>query len=190
MESYSDEYYIERVLQGDHSSFATLVERHKDMIFTIANRMLKNREEAEEISQDTFLKAYRSLRKFRKESKFSTWLYRIVYNLCVSQLRKKKQSVDSIDDEGKHIDIEDTQDKMKQLEKQDRKRFIDQAINRLNYDEKTIITLYYQEELSVDEISEVTRLTHSNVKVKLHRARNKLYGELNAILKHEINTLL
>ena len=190
MSSFSDEYYIERVLQGDHSSYATLVERHKDMVFTIAYRMLKSREDAEEISQDTFMKAYQSLRKFRKESKFSTWLYRIVYNLCVSQLRKNKKQINSLDDEEKTIDIEDTHNKMEQLEAKDRSHYISQAIARLNYDEKTIITLYYQDELSVDEISDITQLNHSNVKVKLHRSRLKLYDELSKILKHEINTLL
>lgn len=190
MSSFSDEYYIERVLHGDHSSYATLVERHKDMVFTIAYRILKNREDAEEISQDTFMKAYRSLRKFRKESKFSTWLYRIVYNLCVSQLRKNKKQTDSLDDEDKYLDIEDTHNRMEQLEEQDRKRYIDQAIQLLKSEGKTILTLYYQDELTVDEISDVTQLTHSNVKVRLHRARLRLYDELNRILKHELNTLL
>ncbi len=190
MSSFSDEYYIERVLNGDHSSYATLVERHKDMVFTIANRMLKNREDAEEVAQDAFMKAYRSLRKFRKESKFSTWLYRIVYNLCVSQLRKNKKQIHSLDDEEKNIDIEDTHNKMEQIEEKERTRYINQAIENLNPEEKTIITLYYQDELSVAEISDVTQLTQSNVKVRLHRARLKLYDELNRILKHELNTLL
>lgn len=190
MDSLSDEYYIERVLQGDHSSYATLVERHKDMVFTIANRMLKNREDAEEVAQDTFMKAYRSLRKFRKESKFSTWLYRIVYNLSVSQLRKNKEQISSIDDEEKNIDIEDTHNKMEQLEAADRNHYINHAIANLKHDHKTIITLYYQDELSVDEISRIIQLTHSNVKVKLHRARLKLYEELNRMLKHELNSLL
>ena len=190
MSSFSDEYYIERVIKGDHSSYATLVERHKDMVFTIANRMLKNREEAEEVAQDAFMKAYRSLKKFRKESKFSTWLYRIVYNLCVSQLRKNKTQIQSLDDEEKNIDIEDTHKKMEKLEKKERSKYINRAIDNLNPEEKTIITLYYQDELSVAEISEVTRLTQSNVKVRLHRSRLKLYDELNRILKHELNTLL
>ena len=190
MSSFSDEYYIERVLQGDHSSYATLVERHKDMVFTIAYRMLKSREDAEEISQDAFMKAYRSLGKFRKKSKFSTWLYRIVYNLSVSQLRKNKKQFNSLDDEEKKIDIEDTHNKIESLENQDRNKYVNQAIENLNYDEKTIITLYYQDELSVEEIAGITQLTHSNVKVRLHRARLKLYDELSKILKHEINTLL
>lgn len=190
MNSFSDEYYIERVLQGDHSSYATLVERHKDMVFTIAHRMLKNREEAEEIAQDTFMKAYRSLRKFRKESKFSTWLYRIVYNLSVSQLRKNKEQMSSLDDAENNIDIEDTHNKMEQVEASERSHYVNQAIGNLKHDEKTIITLYYQEELSVNEIAEIVQLTHSNVKVKLHRARLKLYEELHRILKHELNSLL
>ncbi|MFP4622052.1 MAG: RNA polymerase sigma factor [Bacteroidales bacterium] len=190
MDPSSDEYYIERVLQGDHSSYATLVERHKDMVFTLAYRILKSREDAEEISQDAFMKAYRSLKKFRKEAKFSTWLYRIVYNLCVSRLRKNKKQIVSLDDEDKNIDIEDTHSKIEQLENEERNRYVNQAIENLNDDEKTIITLYYQDELSVEEIAEITQLTRSNVKVKLHRSRLKLYEELNKVLKNELNTLL
>ncbi len=185
-----DEYYIDRVLQGDHSSYAILVERHKDMVYTLASRMLKNREEAEEVAQDAFLKAFRSLKRFRKESRFSTWLYRIVYNLCVSHLRKNKKQVQSLDDNNYHVDPEDPHQKMDQLEASDRSRFIRQALERLGYDEQTIITLYYQDDQSIAEIAEVTLLTQANVKVKLYRARQKLHQHLGNILNHEINSLL
>ncbi|MFO7909343.1 MAG: sigma-70 family RNA polymerase sigma factor, partial [Halomonas sp.] len=113
MQVLTDENYIERVLKGDKSSFAIIMERHKNMVFTIANRMLRNREEAEEITQDAFLKAYRSLKKFKKQAKFSTWLYKIVYNQCISELRKKKRMSYSIDDEeNSNFEIEDTYNKV------------------------------------------------------------------------------
>jgi len=188
--NHSDEYYIDRVLQGDHSAYAMLVERHKDMVFTLACRMLKNREEAEEVAQDAFLKAYSSLRKFRKDSRFSTWVYRIVYNLSVSHLRKNRKQMHSLDDEAHHLDLEDTHQRMDNLEKGDRKKYIQQALFQLSYDEQTIMTLYYQDDLAVDEIADITQMSQSNVKVKLHRARKRLHDHLGQILQHEINSLL
>jgi RNA polymerase sigma-70 factor (ECF subfamily) len=190
MASQTDEYYIERVLQGDHSSYALLVERHKDMVFTLAYRMLKNREEAEEIAQDAFLKAYSSLKNFRRKSKFSTWIYRIVYNLAVSHLRKNKKQVQSLDDQEHPLNLEDASEKMDSLEAGDRQKFVQQALSKLSHDEQTIMTLYYQDDLPVGEIAEITQMTQSNVKVKLHRARKRLHDHLGHILKHEINSLL
>jgi RNA polymerase sigma-70 factor (ECF subfamily) len=190
MQSFTDEHYIERVLNGDKSSYAILLERHKNMVFTIANRMLKNREEAEEVAQDTFLKAYRSLKKFKKQSKFSTWLYKIVYNQCISELRKKKQVVYSVDDEQYNFDIEDTYNKVDQLEESDKKDYIEKAVKQLSEEDKMIVTLYYQQELPTEEVAEIMNLSVSNVKVKLYRARKKLYESLHRLLKNEIGTLL
>ena len=191
MSYHADEHYIERVLNGDQSSYAILVERHKDMIYTIALRMLKNHEEAEEIAQDTFLKAYKSLKNFKFKSKFSTWLYKIVYNLCISQLRKKKTQMFSIDDdETPHFEISETTYRVDSLEQNDRKKYIEKAINQLNEDEQTIILLYYHEELATEEIAKITDLSVSNIKVKLFRARKKLYEHLNQLLKGETKNIL
>lgn len=190
MNRTKDEYYIQRILQGDHSSYAMLVERHKDMVYTLAFRMLKNREEAEEIAQDAFLKAYSSLKKFRRDSRFSTWLYRIVYNLCVSRLRKSKKQVHSLDEPDRQPELQDTSYRMDSMEEADRQKFIRQALTNLAYDEQTVLTLYYQDDLPVAEIAEITQMTPSNVKVKLHRARKRLHAQLGDILKQEINSLL
>ena len=191
MSSHPDEHYIERVLNGDQSSFAFLVERHKNMAFTIANRMLRNREEAEEITQDAFLKAYRSLKEFKKKSKFSTWLYKIVYNLCVSQLRKKKPNVYSMDDdENQHFELPEVAYKMDDLEQRDQKKYLEKAIEQLNEEEQTIILLFYHEDFSSEEIAGIVNLSVSNVKVKLFRARKKLYEHLNQLLKSETKNML
>ncbi|MFO8235427.1 MAG: sigma-70 family RNA polymerase sigma factor [Bacteroidales bacterium] len=191
MNEFSDEYYIERILNGDKSSFALLVERYKEMVFTIAFRMMKNREQAEEIGQDAFLKIYRSLKQFRRQSKFSTWLYKIVYNECISELRKKKLPVNSIDDETSQTkDIEDTINKAEGLENDDRKYYIEKALSYLNEDDRMIITLFYHESMSTEEIAQIMDLSVSNVKVKLYRSRNKLHEALHLLLKNEISTLL
>lgn len=87
-----DQHYINLVLKGDTNAFAVLVDRYKDLVYTLSLRMIKNREEAEELSQDTFIKVYRSLGKFKGESKFSTWLYKVAYNTCLDRLKKNKES--------------------------------------------------------------------------------------------------
>ncbi|MFP4605586.1 MAG: RNA polymerase sigma factor [Bacteroidales bacterium] len=193
MSDFGDEYYIERILNGDQSSYALLVERYKNMVFTIAIRMLKNHELAEEVSQDAFLKAYKSLKQFKKKSKFSTWLYRIVYNQCISELRKQKQNTMSIDDESSSksvLNIEDTLSKTEGLENEDRKYYIEKALSYLPEDDRMIITLFYQNEMTTEEIANIVNLSVSNVKVKLYRSRNKLYETLNSLLQNEISTLL
>lgn len=193
MSDFGDEYYIERILNGDQSSYALLVERYKNMVFTIAIRMLKNHELAEEVSQDAFLKAYKSLKQFQKKSKFSTWLYRIVYNQCISELRKQKQNTMSIDDESSSksvLNIEDTLSKTEGLENEDRKYYIEKALSYLPEDDRMIITLFYQNEMTTEEIANIVNLSVSNVKVKLYRSRNKLYETLNSLLQNEISTLL
>src|SRR6516225_7148823 len=95
----TDTEIISRVLKGDQNIFAPLVQRYQNYVFTLALRFTDNREDAEEISQDVFVKAYRSLADFRGESKFSTWLYTIVRTSCITFLRKKKLDITSIDDE-------------------------------------------------------------------------------------------
>jgi len=191
MSSHPDEHYIERVLNGDQSSFAILVGRHKNMAFTIANRILKNREEAEEITQDAFLKAYKSLKSFKQKSKFSTWLYKIVYNLSVSQVRKKKTKVYSIDDDEKqHFELPEASYKMDELEQKDQKKYLEKAIEQLSEEEQTIILLFYHQELSSEEIASIVNLSISNVKVKLFRVRKKLYEHLNQLLKSETKNML
>ena len=91
MSTISDQHYIDKVLQGETNCFAVLVDRYKDMIFTLALKMIKNREEAEEVAQDTFIKAYNSLSKFKGDSKFSTWIYKVAYNTCLDRLKKNKK---------------------------------------------------------------------------------------------------
>src|SRR5688572_4443293 len=105
----SDNEIISIVLNGDKQAFAQLVDRYQNYVFTLALRMVKSREDAEEVSQDIFVKAYRSLADFRGASKFSTWLYTIVNTSCITFLRKKKLEIKSLDDEST-FEIADKQD--------------------------------------------------------------------------------
>ena len=92
MANIDDQQYIDRVINGDTSAFAVLADQYKVMVFSLALKMLKNREEAEEVTQDSFLKVYKSLAKYKGESKFSTWLYTITYNTCLDRIRKNKRA--------------------------------------------------------------------------------------------------
>jgi len=187
----SDNEIITSVLVGNHALFADLVKRHQAYVFTLALRFVKKREEAEEVAQDTFVKAYRSLGSFKMESKFTTWLYTICYHTAMTQLRKKKLVAVSIDDEANNIQL-DNQNYYNELsvEKKSRSFFIKKAIDMLLPDDATIINLFYNGEQSLDEIATVMNMECNTVKVKLHRSRHRLKEKLELLLKEEVKELL
>ena len=186
-----DKDYIEHVLRGEINAFSYLVDKYKGMVYTIALRMLKNSEDAEELAQDTFIKAFNSLKDFKFESKFSTWLYRITYNGSISKLRKKKIEVyDAEDLELVNSTVISSYNVIHELTRFEQKKYINEAIEKLREDDACIISLYYLQENSVEEICEITGLTLSNVKVRLYRARKRFYDELKVILKDEVNAIL
>ncbi|MEZ5106141.1 MAG: RNA polymerase sigma factor [Draconibacterium sp.] len=188
MERKDDIFYIEKVMSGEANYFSYLVEKYQNIVFSIAIKVLKNREDAEEMAQESFIKAYKSLHTFKGNAKFSTWLYRITYNNCISQVRKKKLNTVSSDD----VQISDEVDEINLdgIPEENRAKYIKMALERLPEDEYTLVLLYYFEDQSIEEISKVTQLSASNAKVKLHRARKKLYTILNEILKDELYTIL
>ena len=186
-----DNFYIEKILNGDTSSFALLVDKHKTMAYNIAYRILKSREDAEEIAQDSFLKAFYGLKEFKRESKFSSWLYRIIYNNSISRIRKKKPEVSSYDDEMfKWMEPEETAIELDHLHHNEQKKYVNTALSKLPREDAAIVSLFYLNENSVEEIGEVTGLSNSNVKVKLFRARRKLYQELYLLLHEEVNEII
>ncbi|OIQ30702.1 MAG: RNA polymerase [Bacteroidetes bacterium MedPE-SWsnd-G2] len=179
----NDQEYINRILQGDSNAFAILVDRYKALVFTLALRVLKHKEEAEEVSQDAFIKAYKNLNKFKGDSKFSTWIYKITYHACLDRIKKNKKDdvLRAIDEYTEHkvISVDGILDG---IEKKERNVVIKECIFKLPEDEAALITLYYFEELSLDEIGEIVGLKSNNVKVKLFRIRKRL-GE---ILKNQL----
>jgi RNA polymerase sigma-70 factor (ECF subfamily) len=188
MEPKDDIYYIEKVKNGQTNYFSYLVERYQDIVFSIALKVLKNREDAEEMAQESFIKAYKSLHTFKGNAKFSTWLYRITYNSCISEVRKRKIYFASTED----IEIKDetTELNLDGVPEENRAKAIKRALAKLPEEEYTLVLLYYFEEQSIEEISKVTKLSESNTKVKLFRARKKLYTILNEMMKDELYTIL
>jgi len=185
-----DQYYIEEVLDGRVDAFRPLVERHQDLVYTIVRRIIISDQEAEEVAQDVFVKAYRKLGEFRGKAKFSTWLYRIAYNTAISHTRKKSVTFVPADERGlEHIPDDSVQDDILGLSAEDRGRLINSALSRLPGTDKLIITLFYYHEREVSEISGIIGVSESNVKVKLHRIRKRLLMEMNDILGKTIDTV-
>ncbi|PWK18718.1 RNA polymerase sigma-70 factor (ECF subfamily) [Xanthomarina spongicola] len=184
-----DQYHINQVLEGNTNAFTVLIDQYKDLVFTLALRMLKNREEAEEVSQDTFIKIFKSLQKFKGDSKFSTWIYKVTYNTCLDRLKKNKrqQQVVTIDEfTEKHVKTIDNA--LENLVEEEKKQAIQECINLLPSEDGFLLTLYYFEEQSLAEISKIVGISANHVKVKLYRSRQKLASILRERLEPEMIT--
>jgi len=187
----SDIELIEQTLAGNQSAYTDLVKRHQRFVFTLAMRFAKGREDAEEIAQDSFIKAYRSLAAFKGQSKFSTWLYSIVYTTAMTFLRKKKIDTDYIDDENNAIQLESYAGyDVNNAENKSRSYYLNRAIEQLLPDDAAIITMFYQGEQSLEEIGKALGMETNTVKVKLFRARHRLKEKLERNLKHEAKELI
>lgn len=176
---------IDRIIAGEQQLYAELINRHKGYAFTIALKILQNRPEAEEAAQDAFIKAFQNLAKFNREAKFSTWLYRIAFNTAISYKRKSKNIFQSIDD----VQIGQRQEGEGNVEHDDKKRFIEQALSRLSDADRLAVNLFYLQEFSLEEIADITGMQANTVKVRVHRARQRLAEELKSILQKEALTL-
>lgn len=186
MDNIDDSHYIGRVLGGEPAAYATLVDRHKTMAYNIALRIVRRPEDAEEITQDAFVKAYRSLSSFKGDSKFSTWLYRIVYNASVSHIRKNRREVIMDSSDFKIL----RHPEMVEEAQPDNNDFMISALRKaldgLPAAEQTIINLFYFEQLSVEDIARVMNLSASNVKVRLFRLRKRLYDLIRAATESRV----
>ena len=190
MASNTDQIYIDSVLNGDSSAYEKLVNGHKDMAFSIALKIVRIREDAEEIVQDAFIKAYQKLSSFRKDSRFSTWLYRIVYNTAISHTRKRRlESTELTAGTIENYSVDEISESMGQLDIEQQKKLMNELIDQLPALEFTLINLYYRQEMSIDEISIITGLSASNVKVKLFRIRKAMYQRLQKEVNKEFKKI-
>ncbi len=187
----NDNEIISKVLSGDPQAYAVLVNRYQDYVFTLTLRMIKTREDAEEVAQDVFIKAYRYLADFRGASKFSTWLYTIVNNTCITFLRKKKLDIHSLDNEAvfARADNIDSGVRADLIEQKSRKAMVNEAITMLSQDDAQIITLFYKAEQSLEETAQILGIEVNAAKVRLHRARARLKEKMETAFAHEIKDL-
>ncbi len=172
----SDDILIQQAIAGRQSAYGLLVKRYEQYVFTLALRFVKNREDAHEVAQDSFIRAFRYLPDFRGEAKFTTWLYKIVYSTSLNHLRKVNPDIVSLDDENRPLRLpnDTAPDVGYSLERDDRNAALQRAITLLSPDDAGIITLFYLYEHSLEEICQMMDLTMTNAKTKLCRARQRL----------------
>ncbi len=180
MNPMADQEDIRKVLQGQTHAYAAIVDRHKDMVFSICMQVIRQREEAEEAAQDVFMKAYQTLAGFRGQSRFSTWIYRIAVNTAISRTRKRSMRWLPLD-ENRQEDFALPEAEMLEeaWDQETRLRLTKEALEKLPEGDRLLLMLFYYEDLSMEEISHITGLTVSNTKVRLHRLRKKLQESLN-----------
>jgi RNA polymerase sigma factor (sigma-70 family) len=187
MEYKGDAYYIGEVLRGNQNAFTHLVNRHMDHAFNLAIKICGNHEDAEEIAQDAFFKAYKSLGQFKMKSSFATWLYRIVYNTSVSLVRVRKKPPLPLDEfPADASDFIGSNSSEEDAEAEYRQSLVNFALQKISEEERGLIGLYYYEELTTDEISSVTGIGKSNIKVKLFRARQKMIEIIEKVEKKNL----
>ncbi len=187
----TDTDIISHVLQGNQNAYAMLVERYQNFVFTIVLRYVKGREDAEEVAQDVFIKAYRSLKDFKGTAKFSTWLYTITTTTCITFLRKKKLEIHSLDSE-KLFGIADNIDggmNANGIEQKSKVTMVNQAIRLLSPDDAQIITLFYKGEQTLEEIAQIIGIESNAVKVRLHRARTRLKEKIEKHFTEEVRDI-
>ena len=186
MENSKEQDYITAVQNGNPAPYAFIVETYQHMAYTIALRILRNAEDAEDVSQESFIKAYQQIRQFKSNSKFSTWLYTIVYRTAISKIKEKRADQYSITDTMHDNYTQDSSaPQLEQLRLQDEQRHVKQAIERLPTAEALVVTLFYMNENSVKEIQEITGLSSPIIKIRLFRARKKLERDLKVFYKHQ-----
>ncbi|MEQ9187688.1 MAG: RNA polymerase sigma factor [Cryomorphaceae bacterium] len=181
MQSETELNLIKRAAEGEHRAFRLLVEEHHLNVFNLVQRIVQQRELAEEVAQDVFLKAFRSLHRFKGTARFSTWLYRIAYNEAISNSRKKKFSFESLNETNVSSETATMQAEEVGGVEEDRLEQLELAIAELNADSQALLTMYYQQNQSVKAIGEIIGESESNVKVRLFRIRKQILATIAAV---------
>ncbi len=187
MEQNHNQPNVQLILNGDSQEFSKLVDDYKNLVFTVALRMLKNSEEAEEVSQDTFIKVFKSIKNFKGDSKFSTWIYRIAYNSCLDRLKKMKRSQNTNSfEEVPAMEVVDLNTVLDDIDREERSRLLKKCMELLAPKDCALITLFYFEEKNLNELSKILNLSENTVKVRLFRARARLANIVKDRLNPEI----
>ena len=179
----TEQHLIQRARKGDQEAFAALVTEHQRYVYNLALRVLKNEEEALDLAQETFVRAWTALPNFRGQSQFRTWLYRIVTNLCYNRLPNLRRSLNELGDDiiAEIPDTETTFDNpARGLESRELRSYLHQAIEQLDENYRLLISLRYQNELSYEEIATMLNLPLGTVKTGLFRAKEQLRRALES----------
>ena len=155
-------HIIKEILNGKTEQYEYFLDRYGQQVFVLVDRIVSCQEDAEELTQDVFLKAFQQLSSFKAESSFSTWIYRIATNLAISAVRKKRNDVLRLDD-SVFANLSDTQvDEALEDDSEEQRERLQQAMNQLEADERALITLYYLEEKPLAEVAFILGMTEGN----------------------------
>lgn len=187
----NDNEIISKVLRGDQAAYALLVEHYRDYVFSLVLRLVKSREDAEEVAQDVFIKAYRSLPGFRGDARFSTWLYTIVQTTAITFLRKKKIETHSLDVDHIRERAKNTDSGLRTniVEQKSRQDLVTRALALLPADDANILALFYKAEQSLEEVAGILGIEMNAAKVRLHRARARLKEKMETHFTTEVKDL-
>ncbi len=187
----NDNEIISKVLRGDQGAYALLVNQYRDYVFSLVLRLVKSREDAEEVAQDVFIKAYRSLAGFRGDARFSTWLYTIAQTTAITFLRKKKLDTQSLDIDTIQERVENTDSGLRAniVEQKSRQEMVTRALALLGPDDAQVLTLYYKAEQTMEEIAGILNIETNAAKVRLHRARTRLKEKMQTSFSQEVKDL-
>lgn len=185
-----DSEYIRKVLQGDSRAFRYFVDKYRNLAYSLAISVVKNSALAEEVTQDAFVNAYKSLHQFEERAKFSTWFYKIVWNEALKRVKRKSLDYGIDIDEIRDSEIRDLNESIDTLGDEEQRYFINRALDRLSPNDSLVLRLFYLHENNLKEIQEITGLTETNIKSILHRAHKRMYSSLQLELKEEIRNIL
>lgn len=172
-----EQTYIKRILRGETELYGYFLDTYGQRIFTLVQQIVSNREDAEDLTQDIFVKAFESLKNYRGDCQFITWIYRIAYNMTNSALRKNKQRQELLSADESMPETADTDssfDFADEEEHDERIEDLQLALSWLTAEERALITLFYYENKSIEDCAYITGLSEANTKVRLHRIRKKL----------------
>ena len=175
-----EDQIISKAKKGDLKAYNQLVLNYQDMVYTLAKRILKNTHDAQDLTQEVFIKVYHKLNQYNSDFKFAAWLYKVCYNETINKYRrikKKNEKIEAIDNIKE--DWSNQYYSLSKIENSERDQILLSALNKLDNEDRYIIWAYYYDGFNVRDISEMTGLTVSNIKIKLHRSRKKLYTLLN-----------
>lgn len=185
----SDNDILEQIRLGDTRKYSLIVDRHKNQAYALAFRLVGEKREAEELMQDGFVRAFRNLDQFRGDAKFSTWLYRIVYNLCMTRVTRRRSRIDSVDIHEEMLDnvfVDEEAGADERMENDEYNRMVAEEIQQLPEKFKSAVTLFYLQEMSYEEMTGVLNLPLGTVKTNLFRGRNLLRERVLSRLKGEL----
>jgi len=190
--SVDDQELVRRAQKGDMGAFEELVARHRDKIYARALSMMRNEEEAIDLSQEAWVKGWQRLVQFQGDSSFGTWMTRIVINLCLDQLRKHKrqrtESIEAMDEESGGVERQMpviTVNPTAGLERMELRQRIDTALAKLSYEHRTVLVLHEFEELEYKEIAKAMECSIGTVMSRLFYARRKMAAILADLKKAE-----